>query len=305
MRLVFAGTPRAAVPSLVRLHAPGHEVALVVTRADAPTGRKRQLTPSPVAREAEGLGIPTLRTNRLDEEATARIAAVGADLGVSGADGGLVREPLLSTPARGWINLHFSLLPRWRGAAPVQRSIMAGETVTGASVFRLERGMDTGPVFAVEERPTGAHETAGDVLHALAMQGADLLVRTVDGIAAGSAVARPQEGEPTLAPKTSIADGRIDWARPADAVLAQIRGVTPEPGAFTSVDDVRVKVHRAAELRDAAPLDPGRIESVGGAVMVGTTSHPVELIQVQPAGKKPMPAADWWRGVTTRDITAR
>jgi methionyl-tRNA formyltransferase len=130
-------------------------------------------------------------------------------------------------------------------------------------------------------------------------------VRTVDGIAAGSAVARPQEGEPTLAPKTTIDDGQIDWARPSDAVLAQIRGVTPEPGAFTSVDDVRVKVHRAAELHDAAPLVPGSIRSVGGVVAVGTASHPVELIQVQPAGKRPMPAADWWRGVTTEDVTAR
>jgi methionyl-tRNA formyltransferase len=305
MRLVFAGTPLAAVPSLQLLAASGHEVALVVTRADAPLGRKRVLTPSPVAAEAERLGIPTLRTNRLDEEATARIAAVGADLGVIVAYGGLVREPLLATPAHGWINLHFSLLPRWRGAAPVQRSIMAGERVTGASVFQLERGMDTGPVFAMEERPTGDHETAGHVLEALAVQGADLLVRTVDRIAAGTAVARPQEGEPTLAPKTTIEDGRVDWARPADEVLARIRGVTPEPGAHTSVGDVRLKIHRAAVLRDAAPLEPGRIASVGGRVVVGTAGHPVELVQVQPAGKSPMPAADWWRGVTEEDVTAR
>ncbi|MFT2693119.1 methionyl-tRNA formyltransferase [Clavibacter zhangzhiyongii] len=305
MRLVFAGTPLAAVPSLQLLAAAGHEVALVVTRADAPLGRKRVLTPSPVAAEAERLGIPTLRVNRLDEDATARIAEAGAELGVIVAYGGLVREPLLSAPARGWINLHFSLLPRWRGAAPVQRSIMAGERVTGASVFQLERGMDTGPVFAMEERPTGDHETAGHVLDALAVQGADLLVRTVDAIAAGTAVARPQEGEPTLAPKTTIDDGRVDWARPAEEVLARIRGVTPEPGAHTSVDDVRLKIHRAAALRDAAALAPGAVAAVDGRVAVGTASHPVELIQVQPAGKSPMPAADWWRGVTRKDVTAR
>jgi methionyl-tRNA formyltransferase len=305
MRLVFAGTPLAAVPSLRSLAASGHEVALVVTRADAPLGRRRVLTPSPVAAEAELLGIPTLRVNRLDDEATARIAAVGADLGVIVAYGGLVREPLLSTPARGWINLHFSLLPRWRGAAPVQRSIMAGERVTGASVFQLERGMDTGPVLAMEERPTGDHETAGHVLDALAVQGADLLLRTVDAIGAGTAVARPQEGEPTLAPKTTIEDGRVDWARSADEVLARIRGVTPEPGAHTSVADVRLKIHRAAALRDAAPLAPGAISAVDGRVAVGTASHPIELIQVQPAGKNPMPAADWWRGVTDEDVTAR
>jgi methionyl-tRNA formyltransferase len=305
MRLVFAGTPLAAVPSLRSLAASGHEVALVVTRADAPLGRRRVLTPSPVAAEAELLGIPTLRVNRLDDEATARIAAVGADLGVIVAYGGLVREPLLSTPARGWINLHFSLLPRWRGAAPVQRSIMAGERVTGASVFQLERGMDTGPVLAMEERPTGDHETAGHVLDALAVQGADLLLRTVDAIGAGTAVARPQEGEPTLAPKTTIEDGRVDWARPADEVLARIRGVTPEPGAHTSVADVRLKIHRAAALRDAAPLAPGAISAVDGRVAVGTASHPIELIQVQPAGKNPMPAADWWRGVTDEDVSAR
>jgi methionyl-tRNA formyltransferase len=305
MRLVFAGTPLAAVPSLQRLAASGHEVVLVVTRADAPVGRKRVLTPSPVAAEAERLGIRTLRTNRLDDAATARIADLRADLGVIVAYGGLVREPLLSTPARGWINLHFSLLPRWRGAAPVQRSIMAGERVTGASVFQLERGMDTGPVYATEERPTGDHETAGHVLDALAVDGAGLLLRTVDAIADGTAVARPQEGEPTLAPKTTIDDGRIDWARPAPEVLARIRGVTPEPGAFTSVDDMRLKVHRAAALRDAAPLEPGRIVSVDGRVAVGTASDPVELIQVQPAGRTAMPAADWWRGFTTRDVTAR
>ncbi|MCJ1711273.1 methionyl-tRNA formyltransferase [Clavibacter michiganensis subsp. phaseoli] len=305
MRLVFAGTPLAAVPPLRSLAASGHEVALVVTRADAPLGRKRVLTPSPVAAEAELLGIPTLRVNRLDDEATARVAAVGADLGVIVAYGGLVREPLLSTPARGWINLHFSLLPRWRGAAPVQRSIMAGERVTGASVFQLERGMDTGPVFAMEERPTGDHETAGHVLDALAVQGADLLLRTVDAIGAGTAVARPQEGEPTLAPKTTIDDGRVDWARPADEVLARIRGVTPEPGAHTTVADVRLKIHRAAALRDAAPLAPGAISALDGRVAVGTASHPIELIQVQPAGKNPMPAADWWRGVTDEDVTAR
>ncbi len=189
MRLVFAGTPAVAVPSLRALAAGPHEITAVITRSDAPLGRKRVLTPSPIAQVAEELGIPVLKADRLDAEVTARIAELEPDLGVIVAYGGLVREPLLSTPAHGWINLHFSLLPRWRGAAPVQRALMAGDAVTGASVFQLVAALDAGDVFAEERYEVPAGATSATVLDDLAEIGAPLLAGVVDGIADGSAVA--------------------------------------------------------------------------------------------------------------------
>jgi methionyl-tRNA formyltransferase len=297
MRIVFAGTPQPAVPSLIALAASDHELAAVITRADAPTGRKRVLTPSPVAALAEERGIPTIRTNRLDDDATERIAALRPDLGVIVAYGGLVREPLLSTPRHGWINLHFSLLPRWRGAAPVQHAIIAGDDLTGAAVFQLETGLDTGPVFATMSRRIGARETAGDLLAALADHGAQLLLSVVDGIAAGSARAEPQEGEPTPAPKLSLEDGRLDWTQNALALDSRVRGVTPEPGAFTTVRDQRLKVLEVLPVGGAESLPPGTLALVDRRVFVGTASSPLELVTVQPAGKRAMAAADWWRGL--------
>ncbi|TDN92963.1 methionyl-tRNA formyltransferase [Microbacterium sp. BK668] len=300
MRLVFAGTPEAAVPSLRRLAASDHDVVAVVTRADAPLGRKRVLTPSPVARAADELGIPTIKTDRLDDAATEAIRAAHPDLGVIVAYGGLVREPLLSLPAHGWINLHFSLLPRWRGAAPVQRAVMAGDAETGVAVFRLVPALDAGDVFARVPYliPDGA--TAGDLLAALAVDGADVLTDVVDGIAAGTARAVPQEGEPTFAPKLTLDDGRVPWSEPREAVLARIRGVTPEPGAHTSVGGARLKILVAGKAEaSATPLAPGEIASVGRLILAGTGSGPVVLDRVQPAGRGAMNAADWWRGLRT------
>lgn len=298
MRLVFAGTPAVAVPSLRALASGPHDVAAVVTRTDAPLGRKRVLTPSPVAQAADDLGIPVVKADRLDAEATARIAALEPELGVIVAYGGLVREPLLSTPTHGWINLHFSLLPRWRGAAPVQRALMAGDSVTGASVFQLVAALDAGDVFA-EERydvPTGA--TSADVLDALADLGAPLLARVVDAIADGSAVAVPQAGEPTLAPKLTLDDGALDLTRDATSLLQQIAGVTPEPGAHTLFDGARFKVLRASAA-DAPSIPPGRVVASGKQVLVGTGSSPLRLESVQPAGKGAMNAGDWFRGLRT------
>jgi methionyl-tRNA formyltransferase len=297
MRLVFAGTPQPALPSLAALVDSEHELAAVITRADAPTGRKRVLTPSPVAALAEERGIPTIRTNRLDEDATERIAALRPDLGVIVAYGGLVREPLLSTPTHGWINLHFSLLPRWRGAAPVQHAVIAGDELTGAAVFQLEAGLDTGPVFATMSRRIGVRDTSGDLLAALAEDGAQLLRSVVDGIAAGTAQAEPQEGEPTLAPKLTLDDGRIDWTATSVAVDARVRGVTPEPGAFTTVRGQRLKVLEVLPVGGAESLPPGALALVDRRVYTGTGSSPLELVTVQPAGKRPMAAADWWRGL--------
>jgi methionyl-tRNA formyltransferase len=302
MRLVFAGTPEPAVPSLRRLAATAHDVVAVVTRQDAPLGRKRVLTPSPVAAAAEELGIPVIRADRLDAAVTAEIAALQPDLGVIVAYGGLVREPLLSTPAHGWINLHFSLLPRWRGAAPVQHALIAGDARTGASVFQLVRELDAGDVFGELAIDVPADATAGSLLSALADDGAGLLADVVDAIAAGSAVSRPQAGDATYASKLGDDDGRVRWDEPADAVLGRIRGVTPEPGAHTTIGGVRLKVLAVSPApADAPPLQPGALALHGARVVAGTASAPIVLDTVQPAGKGAMRAADWWRGL--RDTT--
>lgn len=300
MRLVFAGTPAVAVPSLRALAAGPHEIVAVVTRTDAPLGRKRVLTPSPVAQVADELGIPVLKADRLDADVTARIAALEPDLGVIVAYGGLVREPLLSTPAHGWINLHFSLLPRWRGAAPVQRALMAGDAVTGAAVFQLVAALDAGDVFAEERYDVPAGATSADVLDDLAGVGAPLLARVVDGIADGTAVATPQQGEPTLAPKLTLADGALDLSRDAESLLHQIAGVTPEPGAHTTLDGARFKVLRAAAA-EAPPIPPGRVVASGKDVLVGTGTAPLRLETVQPAGKGAMSAGDWFRGLRSSE----
>jgi methionyl-tRNA formyltransferase len=279
-------------------------VVAVVTREDSPQGRKRVMTPTPVAVEAEAAGIPVIRANRLGPVADDLIA-LQADLGVIVAYGGLVREPLLSAPRLGWINLHFSLLPRWRGAAPVQRAVIAGDQQTGAAVFQLVPDLDAGDVFAVESTPIGRNQTAGHLLDSLAASGAGLLARVVDELADGTAVAIPQAGEATAAPKLTLEDGRLDWTQDAVAVDARLRGVTPEPGAFTMIDDARLKVHAASIAHDVPRLDPGHIEERGGRVYVGTGSVPLELLDVQPAGKRAMPAADWWRGLDGSAVVAR
>ena len=295
LRIVFAGSPAAAVPSLRLLLASPHDVVAVVTREDAPHGRKRVMTATPVAVEAEAAGVPVIRANRL-APVTDELMALEADLGVIVAYGGLIREPLLSAPRLGWINLHFSLLPRWRGAAPVQRAIIAGDRETGAAVFQLVPELDAGDIYATLRHPIGAHQTAGHLLAALAESGARLLADVVDDLAAGAAIAAAQRGEVTLAPKLALADGRLDWNATAAEVDARFRGTTPEPGAFTEFGSERVKVLDAVVAHGAARLAPGHVELRAGRVLVGTASDPVQLVTVHPAGKRAMPAADWWRG---------
>ena len=299
LRLVFAGSPDAAVPSLRALAASAHDVVTVITREDSPQGRRAVLTPTPVAAEADRLGLPVTRANRLAGEATETVQALAPDLGVIVAYGGLVREPLLSTPRLGWINLHFSLLPRWRGAAPVQRAIMAGDDITGASVFQLVPELDAGDVFGRVTEPIGRHQTAGSLLDSLAESGASLLVRVVDALADGTARAVPQDGDVTLAPKLGLADGEVDWTLPAEAVSAQVRGVTPEPGAYTTIDDARLKILDATIARDVPRLPAGQFDMVGRRVVVGTATEPIELVTVHPAGRRAMDAASWWRGRPT------
>jgi methionyl-tRNA formyltransferase len=298
LRIVFAGSPAAAVPSLTALAASDHEIVAVITREDAPLGRKRVLTATPVADAAEALGIPVLKANRISP-LEARIAALRPDLGVIVAYGGLIREPLLSTPRLGWINLHFSLLPRWRGAAPVQRALIAGDTMTGAAVFQLVAELDAGPVFGTLEQPIGRNETAGHLLEILAERGAGLLTSVVDDLAAGTATSVPQDGDVTLAPKLELEDGRLDWARSAAELDARIRGTTPEPGAFALLDDgERLKVLDAAIAHGDPALPSGEFDLRAGRLLVGTGTDPLHLVTVQPAGKRAMAAADWWRGRT-------
>lgn len=304
LSLVFAGSPAAAVPSLRALAASGHILASVITRADSPQGRRAVLTPTPVADAAADLGIPVIKANRLAGDATERVKRVRPDLGVIVAYGGLVREPLLSMPRLGWINLHFSLLPRWRGAAPVQRAIIAGDRLSGATVFQLVPELDAGDIYGSLERPLGAHETAGSALESLAVSGADLLLRVVDGLADGSASASPQAGDVTFAPKLTLDDGHIDWTHDADRVLDLFRGVTPEPGASIMLDGVRLKVIDAARLDavragEAPRLPPGQLGLAGRTVLIGTATEPIHLITVHPAGRRAMAAADWWRGRPT------
>jgi methionyl-tRNA formyltransferase len=293
-RIVFAGSPAAAVPSLTALVASSHEVAAVVTREDSAQGRRGILTPTAVAVAAGD--IPVIKANRLAGAATDAVAALRPDLGVIVAYGGLVREPLLSTPRLGWINLHFSLLPRWRGAAPVQHAIIAGDEVTGASVFHLVPELDAGDILGQISTPIGRHQTAGALLEQLSHSGAELLVRVVDELAAGTATARVQEGVATLAPKLSIVDGELNFMHTAQQVHHRFRGVTPEPGAFTTLDGGRLKIIDAVVAWDAPRLAPGVLALDGKRVLIGTVTEPLELVTVHPAGRKAMNAGDWWRG---------
>ncbi|AZS70749.1 methionyl-tRNA formyltransferase [Streptomyces lydicus] len=302
MRLVFAGTPEVAVPALDALIASDrHEVVAVVTRPDAPAGRGRKLVASPVAERAEEAGIEVLKPAKpRDEDFLARLREIAPDCCPVVAYGALLPKAALDIPAKGWVNLHFSLLPAWRGAAPVQHAVLAGDEVTGASTFQIETGLDSGPVFGVlteEVRPT---DTSGDLLTRLAFAGSGLLVATMDGIEDGTLQAVPQPAEGvTLAPKIEVEDAKVDWAAPALRVDRVIRGCAPAPGAWTVFRGERLKLMSAVSAADHAELDlaPGALAVTKKAVYVGTGSHPVELIWVQPQGKKPMKAADWARGV--------
>jgi methionyl-tRNA formyltransferase len=299
VRVLFAGTPAVAVPSLNALVEAGFDVVAVLTRPDAPIGRKRVLTPSPVAARAAELGIEVIHASRIDAEAIGRISAVNPDVAAIVAYGGLVPPPALRIPRHGWVNLHFSLLPSWRGAAPVQRAVMAGDDVTGAVTFLLEEGLDTGPVFGTLTETVGPDDTAGELLERLSRSGAVLLAQTLSAIDAGKAAALPQTGEVSHAAKLTLDDGRLDWKHPALAIGRQARGVTPEPGAWTVLDGQRIKLEPVRLRPDVSGLAPGSLCVQGKSVLVGTGSHGVELTRIQPAGKKMMAAADWARGMAS------
>lgn len=297
MRIAFAGTPDVAIPSLRALLAADHEVAAVITRPDAPAGRGRVLTPSPIADFAIAHGLRVFKPARL-AEIEAEIRALGVDCIPVVAYGGLVPSNLLDVPTYGWVNLHFSLLPAWRGAAPIQRAVMSGDEYTGASVFRLVAELDAGPVFETIERPITPSDTSGTLLTALAEDGADLLTRVVDGIAHRTPTPQSVHGI-TYAAKLTKADARIDWSQDSAVIDRRIRGCTPEPGAWTAIEGERIGVAPVGMRADLSALPAGRV-NFGDAVLVGTGTHPVALEAVKPAGKDWMTADAWARGLRVK-----
>jgi len=319
MRLVFVGTPQTAVPALETLLASRHEVVAVVTRPDAPAGRGRKVEPSPVTKRAEAAGLQVLTPAKpRDPEFLDRLTELAPDCCPMVAYGALVPQVALDIPPHGWVNLHFSLLPAWRGAAPVQHAIMHGDDVTGASTFAVVKDLDAGPVYGVLTESVRPDDTTGALLERLSHSGAELLLATLDGIADGTiqAIAQPAEGV-SFAPKITPDDARIDWKLPAHVVDRLIRGCTPDPGAWTDFEGTRLKVGPVSlataplaavplataplatgPAHDAPPdLSPGELYPSRQAVFVGTGSGSVRLGEVQPQGKRSMAASDWARGL--------
>ncbi|WP_018179467.1 methionyl-tRNA formyltransferase [Jongsikchunia kroppenstedtii] len=304
MRLVFAGTPEPAVPALQRLiDSEHHEVVGVITRPDAASGRGRKVHRSPVGELADAAGIPVITPAKLAEpDAVAQLREWAPDCCPVVAYGGLVPADLLDLPEHGWVNLHFSLLPAWRGAAPVQAAIEAGDEMTGAATFRIEKGLDTGPVFGVVTEPIRPQDTSGDLLERLADAGSMLLEKTMDGLAAGELQAVPQSADGvSTAPKVDVAHAQIDWARPAFIIDRKVRAMTPAPGAWTTLGDDRLKLGPVTPMPDGVPghdgpVPAGAVVVTKKAVFVGTATDVVRLSTVQAPGKKAMAAADWARG---------
>src|SRR5215467_10873068 len=312
MRLVFAGTPAAAVPSLDALLKSRHEVAAVITRPDAPAGRGRRVGPSPVAERAAEVGLEVLKPPTPRDEGFLRhLRAPAPGCCPVTAYGALIPQAALEIPRHGWVNLHFSLLPAWRGAAPVAHAIAHGDDITGATTFRIVAELDAGPVYGVVTEPIGDQDTAGDLLARLAESGASLLVATLDGIEAGQLEPRPQPADGvSLAPKLTTDDARVRWETPAPAVSRQIRACTPAPGAWAMLGDTRLKLWPvrpcppsgaggSGPVVPAVPgsLAPGELWAGRTGVFAGTATGPVELGDVQPPGKRRMAAAEWARGL--------
>lgn len=297
--IVFAGTPANAAATLRSLVEQGFRIELVITRPDAPVGRKRVLTQSPVAQAASELGFKLLKANRISDSEIDAIKSSGAELGVVVAFGALLKRDALDAVPLGWFNLHYSILPRWRGAAPVQRSILEGDRETGVTLFKLDEGMDTGPIVTVAKTVIDAGENAADLLARLTKLGCTVLSEALPAIQAGIAPLTNQSGEATLAPKIVREEARIDWSKPARSLEWLIRGCNPEPGAFTELSGHPFKIHEAVAIADpTAKLAPGTIQAKDNRVLVGTGDGVLLLKSVQPASKRAMPASEWARGIS-------
>ncbi|MDO4784419.1 MAG: methionyl-tRNA formyltransferase [Propionibacteriaceae bacterium] len=296
MRVLFAGTPEVAVPSLEAILEAGHDVVAVLTRPPAPAGRGRHLADSAVAGCAKQLGLRVLTpAHPRDQQFQDALAELAPDVCPVVAYGALLPKRVLDVPRHGWVNLHFSVLPRWRGAAPVQRAIIAGDRETGATTFEIVPELDAGPVYLSRSEPLDPLATAGEVLAALSVSGASLLVETLDLIASGTApTPQPSQGV-TLAPKLTTEGARIDWRLDPHTLHNHVRGHSPDPGAWTLWRGQRLKV-LATRPADVGGLAPGQLRVTKRQVWAGAVGGAVELVQVQPVGKKPMPAADWARG---------
>jgi methionyl-tRNA formyltransferase len=297
VRVVFAGTPEPALPSLDAIAASPHELVGVVTRPDAPAGRGRRLTPSPVAERAVELGVPVLKPDHpRDAEFQEALRALAPDCCPVVAYGAVLPQTALDIPTLGWVNLHFSVLPAWRGAAPVQHALWAGDEVTGATTFRIVRELDAGPTYGLMTERVRPGDTAGSLLERLAEGGAGLLVATLDGLEIGTLEAREQpEDGISFAPKITVEDAHVDWTEPAMAVERRIRACTPAPGAWTTYEGERVKLGPVT-LADGA-LPPGELLVGKNVVAVGSGTGALKLGLVKAFGKKEMPAADWARGI--------
>lgn len=296
VKIIFAGTPEAAVPTLEALISSDFEVVAVLTRPDAPQGRKRILTPSPVAQVAIAQGIPVIYANRIEDEVQKAIEDSAADLGVVVAYGALLPQQTLDSVKLGWINLHFSTLPHWRGAAPVQWQVISGASQAGSSVFQLVQELDAGDVYDSREWPILPDETAGELLTRLSVLGAQQVLDVVRSIDTRFAEPKPQIGESTYARKLSLEDGHLNLSQDSESVYNQFRGVTPEPGAFVLFGDERLKIIEA-RLGTDEEVVPSAITSVSKKLYLGCVTGSLELISVQPAGKQGMSAMDWFRGL--------
>lgn len=295
--MIFAGTPETAVPTLQALLASRHEVAAVLTRPDAPAGRGRKLQPSAVRVAAEEAGLPVITARPGSDEFFDAIGPLEAEAAVVVAYGHLLKPDVLAALPKGWINLHFSVLPAWRGAAPVQRALIAGDEITGATTFLIDEGMDTGPVLGVVTEQVHLRDTAGELLERLANVGAGLMVETLDAYEDGDLVPVPQTNDgASRAAKLTPEDAHVDFTDPAMAVDRLIRGCTPDPGAWALINDQRLGLGPVIPQPEIDDLEPGQIQVTKRAVLVGTATHAVELGEVKPEGKKNMNAADWARG---------
>lgn len=301
MSILFAGTPQNAAVTLRELLLAGTPISLVLTRPDAPVGRKAVITPSPVALVAEEFGLPTIKSNSVGEDELARIRKSGIDFAIVVALGVLLKVDALKALPKGWFNLHYSLLPRWRGAGPVQHAIIAGDRETGLTIFQIDSALDTGSVAAMLPTEIQPNETAGELLARLTKLGVSLLLETIPRIESGLVNLEPQSASGvTSAPKLFKLDGKVDFNRQAEVVSNQVRGVTPEPGAWTlfrgeliKLIDTRISTHT---------FEVGKVEKIDAKIFVGCKSGALELLQVQPAGKPRMSASDWFRGLQGHDF---